>query len=52
MILLEHGMKMVEMTLEIRFRRIVTVNEMQLVFMPVKGIFDVLIIVNLHSNFY
>ena len=41
---LEHGMKVVEMVLEKRLRRIVTVDEMQFGFMPERGTIDALFI--------
>ena len=42
--LLEHGMKVVERVLEKRLCRIVTVDEMQFGFMPVKGTIDAVFI--------
>ena len=42
--LLEHEMKVVERVLEKRLHRIVTVDEMQLGYMPVRGTMDAVFI--------
>ena len=42
--LLEHGMMVLEMMFEKRFCRMVTVNEMQFGFMPVRGTIDAVFI--------
>ena len=43
--LLEHGIKVVEMVLEERFRRIVTVDKVQFGFMPERGTIDAVSII-------
>ena len=48
--LLEHGMKMFEKILERRFRKLITVNNMQFGFSPGKGTIDALFIIQLQEK--
>ena len=50
---LEHGMKMVERVLEKRFRRLVTIDEIQLGLMSERGTVDVVLIMRrLQEEYY
>ena len=49
----EHGLQLVEMVLEKRLCRIVTVDDMQFLFMPVRGRIDaVFILMRLQEEYY